>query len=361
MKHRLLFAAAFAGFLASLVAAWVFGIQQPPQPPVFQPAANPYAHGVYATGIVESDQTAGANVNLYPDVTGPVTRLYVHDGDRVKAGDILLTIDDSVQRANAEQLVAQASAAEALLEELEAQPRPETRDVADAQVQAARASLKMAEDTYAKQKQAWDIDPKAVSRDVLDNAENAVRVAHANLDVVSRQDRLTRAGAWVYDVRNQQGQVEALRKAAASAGALLAHYTLRAPSDGVVLAVNTAQGSYLSQQGVYDTYTQGMEPVIVLGTAPEHLAVRCYVDEILISRLPDPSKLEARMSVRGANMDADLHFERIQPYVTPKIELSDQRTERVDLRVLPVIFRVVPKAGLRLYPGQIVDVYIAAR
>lgn len=358
MKHRLLFAAALIGFAASVVAAWVFGIQQPP---VFQPAANPYPHGVYATGIVESDQPAGANVNLYPDVSGAVTRLYVHDGDRVKAGDVLLTIDDSVQRASAEQLAAQALAAQALLDELKAQPRPETRDVADAQVKAAQASLKMAQDTYAKQKQAWDIDPKAVSRDVLDSAQNAMRVAQANLDVVARQDRLTRAGAWVYDVRNQQGQVDALRKAAASAAALLAHYTLRAPSDGVVLAVNTAQGSYLSQQGVYDTYTQGMAPVIVLGTAPERLAVRCYVDEILIARLPDPGQLKARMSVRGASIEADLAFERIQPYVTPKIELSDQRTERVDLRVLPVIFRVEPKAGLRLYPGQIVDVYIAAR
>lgn len=361
MKHRLVFAAAFAGFVASVVAAWVFGIQQPPQPPVFQPAANPYAHGVYATGIVESDQPAGANVNLYPDVSGAVTRLYVHDGDRVKAGDILLTIDDTVQRASAEQLAAQAVAAQALLDELKAQPRPETRDVSDAQVKAAQASLKMAQDTYAKQKEAWDIDPKAVSRDVLDSAENAMHVARANLDVVSRQDRLTRAGAWVYDVRNQQGQVDALRQAAASAEALLAHYTLRAPSDGVVLAVNTAQGSYLSQQGVYDTYTQGMEPVVVLGSAPERLAVRCYVDEILISRLPPPDRLQARMTVRGANIEANLAFERIQPYVTPKIELSDQRTERVDLRVLPVIFRIEPKAGLRLYPGQIVDVYIAAR
>ncbi|WP_434664318.1 biotin/lipoyl-binding protein [Paraburkholderia sp. A3BS-1L] len=361
MKHRLVFAASLIGFLAAVAAAWVFGIQQPPQPPVFQPAANPYAHGVYATGIVESDQSAGANVNLYPEVSGTVTRLLVHDGDRVKAGDVLLTIDDSVQRANAGQLAAQALAAQALLDELEAQPRPETRDVADAQVRAARASLKMAQDTYAKQKQAWDIDPKAVSRDVLDSAENAMHVARANLEVVTRQDRLTRAGAWVYEVRNQQGQVEALRKAAASAEALLAHYTLRAPSDGIVLAVNTAQGSYLSQQGVYDTYTRGMAPVIVLGSAPERLAVRCYVDEILISRLPQPDHLKGRMTVRGANIAANLTFERIQPYVTPKIELSDQRTERVDLRVLPVIFRIEPQAGLRLYPGQIVDVYIAAR
>ncbi|MFC0397339.1 HlyD family secretion protein [Paraburkholderia rhizosphaerae] len=360
MKLKLLFAAALVGFLVSMVAAWVYGLQQPPEPPVFDAASNPYAHGVYAIGIVESDQPAGANVNVYPDVSGPVTRLFVHDGDRVKRGDALLTIDDSVQRATAAQLAAQADAAQALLDELRAQPRRETLDVAKAQVRAAAANLKMAQDQFDKQQHAFAIEPKAVSRDTLDNAANSVNVARANLEVVSRQLRLTEAGAWVYDVRNQERQAAALRKAADASAALLERYTLRAPADGMVLALNAAMGSYLSPQGVYDTYAQGSGPVIVLGTNADQLAVRCYVDEILIGRLPDPHALTARMFIRGTSVQAALRFMRIQPYVTPKIQLSDQRTERVDVRVLPVIFRVVPQPGLRLYPGQIVDVYIAA-
>jgi HlyD family secretion protein len=360
MKQKLVFAAALAGFIASMIAAWVYGIQQPPEPPVFDPASNPYARGVYATGIVESDQPAGSNVNVYPDVTGPVTRLYVHDGDVVKRGDVLLTIDDSVQRATAAQLAAQADAAQALLDELRAQPRPETLNVVTAQVRAAAASLKMAQDQYDKQQHAYALEPKAVSRDTLDNAANGVNVARANLDVVTRQLQLTRAGAWVYDVRNQEKQAAALRKAADASAALLDRYTLRAPADGMVLSLNAATGAYLSPQGVYDTYAQGNAPVVVLGTHSDQLAVRCYVDEILISRLPDPHALKARMFIRGTSVQAALQFMRIQPYVTPKIQLSDQRTERVDVRVLPVIFRVVPQQGLRLYPGQIVDVYIAA-
>lgn len=360
MKRNVLFVVAFAGFLASVVAAWVYGIQQQPQPPVFDPASNPYAHGVYAQGIVESDQPSGANVNVYPDVSGPVVKLMVHDGDTVKAGDVLLSIDDRVQRATAGQLDAQAQAAQTQLDELQAQPRPETLRVAHAQVSAASASLKMAQDQLDKQQRAYGIDPKAVSRDALDNAMNSVKVARANLDVVSRQYELTRAGAWVYDVRNQQRQVDALQRAAASSRALLDHYTLRAPADGRVLSVNAALGSYLSPQGVYDTYQQGSQPVVVLGTPSQELAVRCYVDEILIDRLPDPNALKAQMFVRGTKTRADLRFARIQPYVTPKIQLSDQRAERVDVRVLPVIFHVVPHAGMRLYPGQIVDVYIAA-
>ncbi|AOJ72935.1 MULTISPECIES: HlyD family secretion protein [Burkholderia] len=360
MKHRLIFLIAIVGFLVSVAAAWVYSIQEPPQPPVFKPASNPYPRGVYATGIVESDQSSGVNVNLYPDVTGAVTRIFVREGDAVKAGDTLLTLDDSVQKATAAQLAAQADAAQALLDELKAQPRRETLDVAAAQVDAAAASLKTAQDQYDKQQRAFAIDPKTVSRDALDNALNAVKVARANLDVVTRQYRLTRAGAWVYDVRNQEKQVAALRRAADASSALLAHYTLRAPSDGVVLAMNAALGSYLSPQGMYDTYTQGNAPAIVLGSSANRLQVRCYVDEILISRLPAGKMPKAHMSVRGTPTEADLEFVRVQPYVTPKIQLSNQRTERVDVRVLPVIFRVVPHKDLRLFPGQIVDVYIAS-
>lgn len=360
MKRAFVFVLAIAGVIAGIVAAFVYGQQPSPQPPVFSPAANPYARGVYAQGIVESDQPVGENINLYPNVTGVVTALTAREGAAVKAGDVLLTIDDSVQRATAAQLAAQADAAAAMLDELKSLPRKETLDVASAQVGAAAASLKMAGDQFDKQKKAFAIDPKAVSKDTLDNAANALKVARANLEVVTRQYNLTRAGAWIYDIRNQQKQVDALRKAAASADALVAQYTIRAPADGVILSVNAAQGSYVSPQGVYEPYANGQAPVLVIGSPAGQLAVRCYVDEILIDRLPDPHALRARMFVRGTHIEAPLEFMRIQPYVSPKIQLSDQRTERVDVRVLPVIFRVALPKGARLYQGQLVDVYIAA-
>jgi HlyD family secretion protein len=360
MKHKILFGLAAVGFLVGILAAWLYGREPKAQPAVFQPASNPYAHGLYAQGIVESDQPAGENVNLYPDVTGAVTKIWVREGALVKAGDTLLSIDDTVQRASTAQLAAQAQAAHAQLDALRAQPRSEALAVSQAQVRQAQANLKTAQDQLDKQQRAYRLDPRAVSKDVLDNAVNARSVAQASLEVATRQFELTRAGAWVYDVRNQERQVEALEKAAAAAAALLAKYTIRAPVDGVVLSVNAAHGAYVSPQGVYETYAQGQVPVIVMGSAPQRLAVRCYVDEILIHRLPDAGKLKARMSVRGTALTLPLAFERLQPYVGPKIELSNARTERVDVRVLPVIFSVDVPHDVKLYPGQLVDVYIAA-
>lgn len=64
------------------------------------------------------------------------------------------------------------------------------------------------------------------------------------------------------------------------------------------------------------------------------------------------------MSVRGSDVKIPLRYVRMQPIVSPKIELSDQRLERVDVRVLPIIFRIELPKGTKLYPGQLVDVYI---
>ena len=361
MRNKILFILSVAGIIAGLVSAHIYGIQKKPLPPVFSPASNPYPRGIYANGIVESYQKNGENINIYPEVSGVVTQILVQEGQTVRKGAPLLEIDDSVQRATEQQQKAQAEAALAMLEELKAEPRRENLEVSKAQVALARANLKSAQDSYDKQLRSYELNPKSVSRDALDSARDAVKTAKANLGVAKKQYELTRAGAWVYDIRNQERQYIALTKAYAASKALLEKYVIRAPMDGMIMSVKPAVGSYISSQGAYGTYTQGYDPVIVMGSPQTRLEVRCYIDEILVNRLPSPSQMQARMFIRGTNISIPLRYERVQPYVTPKIELSNQRTERVDVRVLPVIFGFDKPKNLNLYPGQLVDVYIAEK
>lgn len=361
MKNRLLFILSGLGLVLGLVSAYIYSQPHPAQPPVFDPTPNPYAKGIFANGIIESDQPGGENINLYPEVSGVVTRVLVAEGQSVKQGSPLLQIEDSVQRATAAQLRAQADAAEALLEELRAQPRRETLDVAKAQVAAAQANLTMVQSQGSKLERSYQADSRSVSQDALDNARNAESGAAAALQVAQRQYELTRAGAWSYDIRSQESQARALARAADAAEAQLRKYSVAAPVDGAVLSMNAAVGNYVSPQGVYGSYTGGADPVAVMGTAQDSLAVRVYVDEILVPRLPDAARIQAQMSVRGTDIKLPLSFVRTQPYVSPKIELSTQRQERVDVRVLPVIFRFDKPSDLRLYPGQLVDVYIGKR
>ena len=358
MRNKIIFALAMVGVIAAFIAAHFMGIQHQAAAPLFAPTPNPYAAGLYAEGIIESDQPYGQNLNLYPEVAGTVTKILVKEGDAVHAGQALLTLDDSVQRATTSQLKLQADAAASTLQQLRAQPRKEQLDVAQAQWDAARANVRVSEDTYRKLSKAHELDAGAVSRESLDTAKNNFTAAQAAALLAQRQYELTRAGAWAYDIRTQENQLKALTQAYESARALLGKYVLRAPSDGVVMAVNSAVGSYVSGQGVYATYTQGQNPVIVMSGTQRQMAVRCFIDEILIHRLTTAGPIHAQLAVRGTDLKLPLEFDHVQPYVTPKIELSDQRQERVDLRVLPIVFRFTPPAGVRLYPGELVDVYI---
>jgi HlyD family secretion protein len=291
VRNKIIFALSIIGVLAALVAAYLFGIERKAQPPVFKPVSSPYDSAIYANGIIESDQSSGANINIYPEVSGPITQVPVREGQQVSAGTLLFTIDDSVPRAN---------------------------------VELAESNLKAARDQYDKRRASYDIDPRSISKDVLDTAEDAVNQAAATLKV---------------------------------ANALLQKYSVKAPLDGVVLALNATAGSYVSSQGAYDTYTELFDPLVVMGAPQDYLAVRCYVDEILVSRLPSHWHIRAQMSIRGTDIKVPLEFVRVQPYVSPKIELSNQRQEKVDLRVLPVIFRF-EKKDAPVYPGQLVDVFI---
>ena len=309
VRNKIIFILSFIGLVAGLVNAYIYGIEKKPQPPAFNPASNPYAHGIYAEGIIESYQTNGTNINIYPEVSGTIAKILVAEGQIVKNGSPQILIDDAVQRATVEQQ--------------------------QAQVAFASASLKSAQDQLDKQRKSHELEPRSVSQNDLDNAENVVNVAKANVEVVRKQYELART--------------------------LLSKYTIKAPIDGVILSINVAVGSYISSQGAYGTYTGAFNPVIVMGSSQAYLGVRCYIDEILIFRLPQPSQMEARMSIRGTNINIPLEYVRVQPYVSPKIELSNQRAERVDVRVLPVIFRFDRQKDLHLYPGQLVDVYIGEK
>jgi len=358
--NKIIFAVAALGILAGLVAAYIFGMERKAQPPVFKPVSNPFESAIYANGMVESDQPSGANINIFPQVSGPITKVLVQEGQAVKVGTPLFTIEDSVQRATTAQLKLQSEAALTLLNELKAEPRPETLTIATAQVGLAQSSLKLARDQYDKDRAAYDLDPKAIVKNLLDTAEDTVLQATAALDVARKQYELTKAGAWSYDLTNQVQQYEALKQAYQAANALLRYYLVKAPVEGVVLAVNATVGGYVSSQGNYDTYTELFDPLVVMSGPQEYMDVRCYVDEILVSRLPSKWHIQAQMQLMGTDIKLPLEFVRVQPYVSPKIELSNQKQEQVDLRVLPVIFRF-EKQDAPVYPGQMVDVFIGQK
>ncbi|HMP04478.1 MAG TPA: hypothetical protein PKC45_18460, partial [Gemmatales bacterium] len=85
--------------------------------------------------------------------------------------------------------------------------------------------------------------------------------------------------------------------------------------------------------------------------------VRVDIDEHDIPRFRAGAKAEAQL--RGhSETRFPLTFVRIEPYVIPKRSLTGDNAERVDTRVLQVIYALEPGREQPLFVGQQVEVYI---
>ena len=64
MRNKIIFGLVAVGVLLAFASAYVYARPPKPQSPVFQPASNPYAQGIFANGIIESYQAHGENINI---------------------------------------------------------------------------------------------------------------------------------------------------------------------------------------------------------------------------------------------------------------------------------------------------------
>jgi hypothetical protein len=127
-------------------------------------------------------------------------------------------------------------------------------------------------------------------------------------------------------------------------------HTVRAPSDGAILQLNVRLGQFAAL--VWN------EPMIVLGDV-ERLHVRVDVDENDLPYFTPGADAVATLKNR-AQIRFPLVFVAVDPFVIPKQNLTGSNTERVDTRVLQVIYRLPDDRPIDTYVGQQMDVYIKA-
>lgn len=332
---------------ALLAADTVRQGSKPPIPaqPVAQPAASPFPAYVAGAGIVEA---LNENVAVGTPVAGVVAEVMAKPGDKVKKGDPLFRLDD--RDLQAELVVRQANlkAAAGRLERLKSSPRPEDLPPAEAKLKEAQASL---EDVRAQLRLYEAIgDSRAISQDELIRRRNAVAVGEARVAQAQAQLDLLKAGAWKSDIDVAQAEVNAAAAQVKAAEIMLDRLIIRSPMDGQVLQAKIRAGEYASPSGTRD-------PLMLIGSIDE-VAVRVDVDENDAWRIRPGAK--ARAAVRGnGQFQTDLTYVRTEPYVVPKRSLTGESTERVDTRVLQVIYRF-DRTKLPVYVGQQMDVFIDA-
>lgn len=322
---------------------------QTPAPPVAAPAEAPFSLQVAGAGLVEASTE---NIAVGAVVPGIVTAVSKQAGDPVKQGDVLFVIDDrelqaQLKVAEANLLVRQRNA-----DLLKAQPREANLGPLQAQIAGAEATLA---NRQRELRRLRDIGQSA-SRDELENAQWQEKVAQAEVDAAKA--RLTQeqvnVSAWTQAVAAAEAEVEAARASIEQVKTEIDRHTVRSPIDGSVLQVKVRAGEFAPTGSM-------LTPLMLVGNV-DTLQIRVDVDENDAWRVKPGAKAVA--FVRGNSaLKTDLVFHRIEPYVVPKRSLTGESSERVDTRVLQVLYRFnasefTKQNGSPVYVGQQMDVSI---
>ncbi|PAX08554.1 efflux RND transporter periplasmic adaptor subunit [Sphingomonas lenta] len=310
-SRHVLPAVAVVAIIVSLVLVFRTQPDRTLAQPMTTPATNPTANRptVAGAGVIEPSSEL---IEIAALVPGVVDRLYVEAGQRVAAGAPLFSVDSREARA--------------AVAEAEARLARSRQNIA-----AAQTSLGVARRQFALYQSAGD--PRAVSRQEVITSRGTVEDASARVAVAQAE------------AREAQAQLEAAR-------VTLARHTVRAPRSATVLQVRTRPGEYANAG------PNAGDPLIAMGVT-EPLHVRIDIDENEIERVA--LGRPAVISPRGAaNQRTPVTFVRAEPLVVPKRSLTNAATERVDVRVLQLIY-ALPGANHGYFVGQQVDGFVPAK
>jgi multidrug efflux pump subunit AcrA (membrane-fusion protein) len=315
------------------------------------PQALP-APQIGAVGLVEP---SSQEISIGTDISGTVSKVFAVPGVKVSRGDPLFALDSRLAEAVVAQRRRDLAAAEARL----ALARGRVPGL-EAEVQAALTAVEAAR---AEKDDATDVvriasglnSGDTISAREITRRRNVLRTAEARYAEASARLSLAQANLALYDeakgganIAIELAAIEQARATLKLAQTDLELRTVNAPIDGEVLRVNINPGEFALAGAV-------TQPLIVMGrTDPMH--VRIDIDEADIARYRPGARAVA--SLRGDTVrKLRLSFVRAEPLVVPKRALSGLTTERVDTRVMQLIYAIV-EDGLAILPGQQVDVLI---
>ncbi len=272
-----------------------------PTPPItYPPPVSPYVCSIVGAGLI---QASSENISIGSPFAEIIEEIYVKEGDFVKAGDPLFRLD--------------------------------TRAF-EAQTAFARKSLELEEVILADKRKQFSFyerlkNKTSVSEQAYQQASYAVKEA---------------------ELQNYVSQANILQYATN-----INRSTISSPIDGLVLQINYHVGEIASAlpSPTLPMISQTNPPMILIGKV-NPLFVRIDIDEDDAWRFKKGASATA--FVRGnSRLHFPLKFERVEPFVIPKASFTGDTTERIDTRVLQVLYSF-EKKDLPIYCGQILDVFI---
>lgn len=243
-----------------------------------------------------------------------LTSMRVEEGARVKAGEVLATLDSSRLQAELEEAKAQVKAQEAVVRKMEAGTRKQEIEQARARVASVQARLDNAEQNTKRLTQT--AASGASSQQKLEDAQAQVRVEKASLNEANQALALALEGYRQEDIDQARAQAEAGRAHVKWLEDRLADTELRAPSNGTIRSRLLEPGDYV---------TRGRAAYTLALTDPKW--IRAYVPEPSLGRV----RMGARATVTCDSFPGE-KFEGWVGYISPVAEFTPKTVETTDLR-----------------------------
>jgi multidrug resistance efflux pump len=333
--------------LVLYAARHVAEMQQPiPElPPPIEPARNPFPSTLAAAGMIEPETE---NINIGSPLTGVVAEVDVKVGEQVRAGDPLFRIDDRQLKSELEVRRAMLEDMKAVLAKLESMPRPEEIPAAEARVRETAADYQNWQERVARDDKVFD--KGFIVEEEFFNRKTQAAKARERHEKAKADLALLKKGAWEPDKHKAQTAIDLAQSQIEQTETELDRLVVRAPVDGEVLQVNVRPGEFVG--------APANRVLVMLGNTTR-LHVRADIDEYDIPRFDKSAKAIATLKGHPEK-EFKLKFVRLEPFVVPKKSLTGDNTERVDTRVLQVIY-AIEAADEALYVGQQLDVFIDAK
>jgi HlyD family secretion protein len=215
------------------------------------------------------------NFEAHAPAATTVRRVLVHEGDQVKAGQLLLQLDDADARTEAAKALARLKAAEADLHSLKVGGTQEEVLTAQAELVKANAEVEAARRNLAAMQQLQQ--QGAASPAEVEEARNRVKLAEVAVNLLHQKETSRYSSPEIAKVQAQRAEADTAYDAAQDT---LRRSNVRAPRDGMVYSLPVRVGSFVNS-GDLLVQVADLRTVQVVG----------YVDEPEIGRLARGQKV----------------------------------------------------------------------
>jgi HlyD family secretion protein len=300
----------------------------------FIAGCSPNASNVFQ-GYIE-----GEYVYVASPLGGALTNLAVARGDEVKAGQLLFELERGSEAAAVQQAEKNLAQAQSQLDDLNKGKRPTEIASLAAQLERARASLKLSAADLVRREQLSGAD--VVSREELDQARAQHDADQAQVDQLTADLETAKLGGREDVVRAAEAAVESQKAALDKARWSFDQKQQFAPTNALVQDTLYRAGEWVAAGN----------PVVEL-LPPANIKVRFFVPQAVLPRIKPGQTVTVTFDGGPRAYSATVNYISAQAEFTPPVIYSRENRSKLVFMV-EAKFSLVDAIGLR--PGQPVDV-----